>query len=84
MCKLAPSNVLTFSNVPLPPSSSSSSSILLPAESSLMERDIPITIYSAKPVIHPMSAPTGTNPFGKDSGFSMPIDQYNRSVTKDL
>jgi hypothetical protein len=49
-----------------------------------MERDIPITIYSAKPVIHHMSVPTGTNPFGKDSGFSMPIHQYDRSVTKDL
>eukprot|EP00802_Teleaulax_amphioxeia_P019470 Tamp_19705.p2 GENE.Tamp_19705~~Tamp_19705.p2 ORF type:complete len:227 (+),score=60.75 Tamp_19705:45-725(+) len=53
-------------------------------ESALMERDIPITLYSAKPGMHPMSVPTGTNPFGKDSGFSMPIQQYDRSVTKDL
>ena len=56
----------------------------LSAESALMERDIPITLYSAKPGMHPMSVPTGTNPFGKDSGFSMPIQQYDRSVTKDL
>ena len=45
----------------------------LSAESALMERDIPITLYSAKPGMHPMSVPTGTNPFGKDK---TPIDAY--------
>jgi len=53
-------------------------------ESPLMEQDIPITLYSHKPDIHPMSLPTGTNPFGKDSFFSMPIAHYNNTAVKDL
>ena len=53
-------------------------------ESPLMEQDIPITVYSANPGIHTMSVPTGTNPFGKDSAFSMPISQFDRAPVKDL
>lgn len=55
------------------------------AESALMEQDIPITLYSANPKIHHgLSVPTGTNPFGKDSAFSMPISQFDRAPIKDL
>lgn len=53
-------------------------------ESALLEQDVPITFYSAQPHMHPMSVPTGTNPFGKDSGFSMPIAQFDRAPIKDL
>jgi hypothetical protein len=53
-------------------------------EYALLEQDIPITLYSANPSAHSISAPSGTNPFGKDSGFSMPISQYDRAPMKDL
>mmetsp|Transcript_3427 Transcript_3427/g.11840 ORF Transcript_3427/g.11840 Transcript_3427/m.11840 type:complete len:140 (+) Transcript_3427:384-803(+) len=51
----------------------------------LVEQDVPITIYSAKPQLFPMSNPSqGANPFGKDSGFTMPTQYFTRAITHDL
>jgi len=56
------------------------------ATSALLQQDIAITVYSAKPEIHTMSNPSeGVNPFGKHSQFSMPIGHYIGPKTmKDL
>eukprot|EP00286_Rhodomonas_abbreviata_P027642 CAMPEP_0181294798 /NCGR_PEP_ID=MMETSP1101-20121128/3800_1 /TAXON_ID=46948 /ORGANISM="Rhodomonas abbreviata, Strain Caron Lab Isolate" /LENGTH=217 /DNA_ID=CAMNT_0023399495 /DNA_START=161 /DNA_END=814 /DNA_ORIENTATION=- len=51
----------------------------------LMEQDVPITVYSAQPSEFPMSNPSqSTNPFGKNSAFSLPIGYYLKAPVKDL
>ena len=66
-------------------------SIAKGSEVSYYDRDVPITMYSetVKNVRDPLStsiyhtAPTGKNPFAKNTDFTTPVQEYKKGTTKD-